>query len=180
MSDEVLVYLQKRCFRAKKRSAQQPFVLLMQPRVRWLSGLQVHVVGHVELLVTQHPQVLLLRAAPNPFSTRPVFVLGIAPTHAQDPALGLVGLPEVCTGPLLHPAQVPLDGTPWVPLDGTPWVPLDGIASLQCSTTLPSLVPLAISLWVRLVLLSLTEMLNSTSPSTDPGGTALGTGTLSC
>jgi len=38
--------------------------------------------GHVELLANL--QVLLLRAALNPFSTQPVFVLGIAPTHVQD------------------------------------------------------------------------------------------------
>jgi len=31
--------------------------------------------GHVELLSTSNPQVLLLRAALNPFSVQPVFVL---------------------------------------------------------------------------------------------------------
>ena len=31
--------------------------------------------GYVELLVNQHPEVLLLRAALHPFSTQPVFVL---------------------------------------------------------------------------------------------------------
>ncbi|KAK4824932.1 hypothetical protein QYF61_021552 [Mycteria americana] len=68
--------------------------------------------GHVELLINQHPQVLLLRAALNPFSAQPVFVLGIAPTHVQDLALGLVELHEVHTGPPLKPVKVPLDGTP--------------------------------------------------------------------
>jgi len=34
--------------------------------------------GHVELLVNQHPQVLLLRAALSPFSAQPVFVLARA------------------------------------------------------------------------------------------------------
>jgi len=34
--------------------------------------------GHVELLVNQHPQVLLLSASLNPLSAQPVFVLGIA------------------------------------------------------------------------------------------------------
>ena len=33
--------------------------------------------GHVELLVTQHPQVLLCRAALSPLNAQPVFVLGI-------------------------------------------------------------------------------------------------------
>ncbi|XP_075025338.1 NAD-dependent protein deacetylase sirtuin-7 isoform X2 [Calonectris borealis] len=32
--------------------------------------------GHAELVINQHPQVLLLRAALNPFSTQPVIVLG--------------------------------------------------------------------------------------------------------
>ncbi|KAK4821259.1 hypothetical protein QYF61_017137 [Mycteria americana] len=68
--------------------------------------------GHVELLINQHPQVLLLRAALSPFSVQPVFVLGIAPTHVQDLALGLVELHEVHMGPPLKPVKVPLDGIP--------------------------------------------------------------------
>jgi len=66
--------------------------------------------GHAELLAHQHPQVLLLRAALHPFSTQPVYVLGIASTHAQDPVLGLVEFHKVRTGPPLQPVQVPLDG----------------------------------------------------------------------
>ena len=38
--------------------------------------------------------------------------LEIAPTHVQDLALGLIEPHEVCTGPPLKPAQVPLDGIP--------------------------------------------------------------------
>lgn len=34
--------------------------------------------AHTELLVNQHPQVFLFRAVLNPFSTHPVFMLGIA------------------------------------------------------------------------------------------------------
>ncbi|PKU42690.1 rna-directed dna polymerase from mobile element jockey-like [Limosa lapponica baueri] len=68
--------------------------------------------AHVELLIHQHPQVLLLRAALNLFSSQPVFVSGIALTQVQDPALGLVELHEVHTGPPLQPVQVPLDGIP--------------------------------------------------------------------
>jgi len=64
--------------------------------------------GHVELAVNQHPQVLLLRAALNPFSAQPVFVLGIAPAHVQDLALDLVEPCEVRTGPFLNPVKVPL------------------------------------------------------------------------
>jgi len=59
--------------------------------------------GCVELLVNQHPQVLLLRVALNSFSTQPVFVLGIALTHVQDLALGLVELHSV-----LHWTQLKL------------------------------------------------------------------------
>jgi len=70
--------------------------------------------GHVELLVNQHPQVLLLRAALNPSSAQPVFVLGVAPTHVQDLVLGLVELYEVHMGPPLKPVQVPLDGIPFL------------------------------------------------------------------
>ena len=68
--------------------------------------------GHVELLINQHPQVLLLRATLDPFSTQPVFVLGVASTHAHHLALGLVELHAVRTGPPLQPVQVPPDGIP--------------------------------------------------------------------
>ena len=67
---------------------------------------------HVELLASQHPQVLPLRAALSPFSTQPVFVFGIAPTHVQDLALSLVELHEVLVDPPLKPVKVPLDGIP--------------------------------------------------------------------
>lgn len=40
--------------------------------------------GHVELLIKQHSQVLLLSVALNPFSIQSVFVLGTAPTQVQD------------------------------------------------------------------------------------------------
>ena len=53
-------------------------------------------------------------AALNPFSTQPLFVLGIAlaQMEALALALGLVEPHEVCTGPSLKPVQVPLDGSP--------------------------------------------------------------------
>jgi len=42
-----------------------------------LLGCECMLLGHVELLINQHPQVLLLRARPplNAFSAQPVFVL---------------------------------------------------------------------------------------------------------
>jgi len=67
---------------------------------------------HIELLVNQHPQVLLFRAALNPFTAQPVFVLVIAPTQVQDLAFGLAELHEVLTSLPLKPVQVPLDGIP--------------------------------------------------------------------
>ena len=75
-----------------------------------LLGYEHTLPGHVELLVNQHPQVVLLRVSPNPFSDHPVSVLGIALTHVQDLAHGLVELHEVLTGPPLKPVKGPLDG----------------------------------------------------------------------
>jgi len=78
----------------------------MQSRIRlafWTSSI---------VLASQHPQVFFLRAALTSFSSQPVFVLGIAPPHVQGLALDLVELHEVCTGPVLQPVKVPLDGIP--------------------------------------------------------------------
>jgi len=68
--------------------------------------------AHVELLIHQYPQVLLLRAALEPLSAQPVLVFGIAPTHVQDLVLGLAELHAVHTGPPLQPVKVPLNGIP--------------------------------------------------------------------
>jgi len=67
-----------------------------------LLGCELTLPARVELLVNQHPQVLLLKASLNPLSAQPVLVLGIALTQVQD----LVELPEVRTGPLLEPVRV--------------------------------------------------------------------------
>jgi len=77
-----------------------------------LPGCEHTLPGRVGLLLNQHPKVLLLKAAFNPFSTQPVFVFGIALTQVQNPALGLVELHEVCTGPPIKPVGVPLDDVP--------------------------------------------------------------------
>ncbi|PKU48586.1 hypothetical protein llap_1122 [Limosa lapponica baueri] len=84
---------------------------LVQDAVGFL-GCKHTLTAHVELLIHQHPQVLLLRDALNPFSAQPVVVLGIAVTQAQDLALGLLELHEIRTGPPLKPVQVPLDSIP--------------------------------------------------------------------
>ena len=64
--------------------------------------------GHVELLVNQHPQVLLLWAALNPLFAQPALMLGIFPSLVRDLALGLLELQEICTDPPLKPVKVPL------------------------------------------------------------------------
>ena len=61
-------------------------------------GCQRTLPAHVELLIHQYPQVLLLRAALEPLSAQPVLVFGITLTHVQDLALGLVELHAVHAG----------------------------------------------------------------------------------
>jgi len=80
-------------------------LLLRQPRIRlafWAAS--------THCCINQHHQVLL-RAALNPFSNKPLFVLGVALTHVQGlHTLGLGELHGVLTEPLLRLAWVPLDG----------------------------------------------------------------------
>jgi len=77
-----------------------------------LPGCECTLLAHVQLFIHQYPQVFIFRAALNLFSAQPVFVLGIAPTHVQDLAHGLVEPHDSCTGPPFKPVQVPLDGSP--------------------------------------------------------------------
>lgn len=70
--------------------------------------------GHVGILVHQHPQMLLFRAALDPFCAQPVLVLGIAPTQMQVHALGLVEFHEDCSGPPLKLVKVPLGRVPFL------------------------------------------------------------------
>jgi len=78
-----------------------------------LLGCECTLLGHVELLINEHLQVLLLRAALNPVSTQPVLIPGFSPTCGQDLPLGLVELHEVPAGPPLKPVKIPLDGIPF-------------------------------------------------------------------
>ncbi|KAK4830027.1 LOW QUALITY PROTEIN: hypothetical protein QYF61_008365 [Mycteria americana] len=73
-------------------------------------GCKCTLLAHVQLFIHQYPQVLLRRAALNPFIPQPVLIPTVAPT--QDPALSLVEPHEVHTGPLLDLVQVPPDGIP--------------------------------------------------------------------
>ncbi|PKU47022.1 hypothetical protein llap_2675 [Limosa lapponica baueri] len=60
----------------------------------------------VQLFIQQYLQVLLGRAAPNPFIPQLVLI----PAQVKDPALGFFEPYEVHTGPLLEIVQVPLAG----------------------------------------------------------------------
>ena len=80
------------------------------PGYGWPSGLQPHIAGSRDLLINQHSQVLLGKAALNPFIPLPVLISGVALTQVQDLSLDLVEPHEVHMGPLLELAQVPLDG----------------------------------------------------------------------
>jgi len=73
-------------------------------------GCECTLPAHVELLVHQYLQVLLLRAALEPLSAQPVLVFGTAPAHVQDLALGHVELHVVRAVPPLQPVKVPLNG----------------------------------------------------------------------
>lgn len=108
--------------------------------------------GHVELLINQYPQILLLRAVLNPLSTQSVLELEIALTQKQDLALSLV-----------------LYDVHWVPGLKAVQVLLVGIPSLQTSH---SFVVLANLLKVQSVPLPLSpkKMFKSANPHTDPSG----------
>ncbi|KAK4827094.1 hypothetical protein QYF61_014196 [Mycteria americana] len=75
-------------------------------------GCECTLLGHIQLFIHQYPQVLLHRAALNPFIPQPVLILGADPTQVQDLVLGLAEPHEVHMGPLLQLVQVPLDGIP--------------------------------------------------------------------
>jgi len=117
-----------------------------------LLGCQCTLLDHIELLIHQHPQVLLNRASLNPFIPQPVLIAGVAPAQMQDPALGLVEPHEVQAGPLLELVQVPLDG-------------ILSLRRVGCATQLGVICrlvegPLDLSM-------SLMKILNSTGPNTD-------------
>jgi len=110
-------------------------------------------VAYVQLFIHQYPQALLSRAALNPFIPQPVLVVGVAPTHMQDLALGLAEPHEVHTGALLKLVQVPLDG-------------ILSFWCISCTTQLGVICKLAEG--ALDLTKSLMKMLKSTSPSTDP------------
>ena len=74
----------------------------------------MHIAGSCQASHQPKPQVILFRAALNPFSIQPVLVLGIALVQTQD-----LEPHEVHTGPALKPVKVPLDGIPSFLVDRT-------------------------------------------------------------
>ncbi|PKU46701.1 hypothetical protein llap_3018 [Limosa lapponica baueri] len=104
-----LFSLEKRRLWWRETSTGDIVVMAAQDAVGFL-GCKHMLLAHVELLIHQHSQVLLLRAALNPFSSHPVFVPEIAVTHVQNLALDLVELHEILAGPPLKPVKIPLDG----------------------------------------------------------------------
>jgi len=88
-------------------------LVLMQPKITvgLLDG-KCTLLAHVKFFIHQYPQVLLGRAALNPFIAEPVLISGVVPTQMQDLALGLVELHEVLTAQQVHLFQVPLNDIP--------------------------------------------------------------------
>jgi len=64
--------------------------------------------AHVQPAVSQHPQILLCRAAFRPLLPKPAALHGVVVTQAQDLALSLVEPLTVGLGPLIQPVQIPL------------------------------------------------------------------------
>jgi len=117
-----------------------------------LLGCECTLLDHVQLLIHQYPQVLLVRAAHNPFIPQSVLIPGIALTQVQDLALGLVEPHEVHISSLLKLVQVPLDGTASLRrVDRTTYL---GVVGKLAEGALDPAMSL--------------KILNSTGPSTDP------------
>jgi len=110
-------------------------------------------VAHVQLFIHHHPQVLLGRAALNPIIPQLVLILGVALTQVQDFALGLVEPHEVHIGPPLQLVQVTLDD-------------ISSFWHVNCTTQLGVIFKLAES--ALNLAMSLTKILSSTGPGTDP------------
>lgn len=105
-----------------------------------------------KVLINQQPRVLVLRAALNPFSAQPVFVLGTVLTQVQN--LVLVELHEVFIVPPLKPVQTPLDIIP-------------SLQCVKCTTQLEVICKVA-ECTLNPPSMLVTKMLNSTSPRTKP------------
>ncbi|KAK4826227.1 hypothetical protein QYF61_006268 [Mycteria americana] len=76
--------------------------------------------AHIQLAVSQHPQVLFCLAAFQPLFPKPVALHGVAVAQVQDLALGLVKPHTSDLGPLIQPVQVPLQSLPTLKQINTP------------------------------------------------------------
>ncbi|KAK4832950.1 hypothetical protein QYF61_026606 [Mycteria americana] len=76
--------------------------------------------AHIQLVVGQHPQVLIHQAAFQPLFPRTVALHGVAVAQVQDLALGLVEPHTIGLGPLIQPVQVPLQSLPTLKQINTP------------------------------------------------------------
>ncbi|KAK4831320.1 hypothetical protein QYF61_016809 [Mycteria americana] len=76
--------------------------------------------AHVQAAVSQHPQVLLCRAAFQPLFPKPVALHGVVVAQVQDLALGLVEPHTIGTSPWIQPVQVPLQSLPTLQQINTP------------------------------------------------------------
>ena len=129
-------------------------LLLMQPRPVCFPGCEHTLVAYVQLFIHQYPQVLLGRAVLKPFIPQSVLILGVALTHVQDLAPGLVEPHDVQTGPLSS-----LSRSLW--MASHPSGVLTAPHSLVSSANVLRVHSIPLSM-------SLMKILNSTSPSTDP------------
>ena len=68
------------------------FQVVVESNKVGLLGCKRTLLAHVQLFTHQHPQVLLSRAAPNPFMPWPVSILGIARPMCRTLHLALLNL----------------------------------------------------------------------------------------
>ncbi|KAK4813829.1 hypothetical protein QYF61_001833 [Mycteria americana] len=76
--------------------------------------------AHIQVVVSQHPQVLFCLAAFQPLFPKPVALHGAAVAQVQDLALGLVKPHTIDLGPSIQPVQVPLQSLPTLQQINTP------------------------------------------------------------
>jgi len=119
-----------------------------------LLGCKYTLLAHVESLLNQHSQIVLLRAALKSFSTQPVSVLGNALTQIQDLAFVLsssvsdVPLSLASSVNLLMVHSIPLSMLPTKMLNNT--CPSTNLWGMPLVARLClDIEPLTISLWVQ-------------------------------
>ncbi|KAK4813743.1 hypothetical protein QYF61_023679 [Mycteria americana] len=76
--------------------------------------------AHIQLAVSQHPQVLFCWAAFQPLFPKPVALHGVAVAQAWDPAFIPVEPHTAGLGPSIQPVQIPLQSLPTLNQINTP------------------------------------------------------------